>query len=104
MWLSKVREVWQGNGAYTDCSCDKCNKLPAVALTADCHGDAVTLCKDCWQKYFKEILFILDSPPPPEYVVCEGETDRGWKYQYMYNPQIAQQEMEKRRAKMENCT
>lgn len=39
-----------------------CGNSPAVSFEADCHGDALTLCKECWKKWFEnELLPLFDK-------------------------------------------
>ena len=61
MFASKMWYIDGYGELFMENQCDLCQAKPAVRLEADCHGDAVTLCRTHWEEYFKnEILTVFD--------------------------------------------
>ena len=56
MDLSKVFYICDSDKYFADVVCDQCKQKPAVKLEADCHGDAISLCKEHWVEWFNVTL------------------------------------------------
>lgn len=75
MFFNKIHKVFDKN-FYIDVSCERCQQKPAITFSADCCGDAITLCKKCWIKWFNEELL-------PSFDATLNDTDY---YKYIEEP------------------
>ena len=69
MYLSQVFYIFNSGKYLAKNKCENGCEGTAVSLTADCHGDSLSLCKACWEKWFKEqLLHEFDKKIEDEYI------------------------------------